>query len=119
MIDVIVAFIFLLILAQFIGRYIINYQIRDTAIEIVYFGIIPIMRIPYNNIAEIRKVTFIEASLMFFPLRFGNRFWGTIVAVRKKKGILKIIVITPDNPDRFISETLQHLPKEAHDGTVS
>ncbi len=122
-----VALIFLLIftilLVQFTMRYIYNYQIRDTAIEIVLFGKIPIRRIPYNNIAEIRKLPFkvvLPLSIeMFSALSFGNRVWGTGVLVRKKKGMIKQILITPDNPDRFIFETLQHLPKEADDGTVS
>lgn len=113
MTNVIIVFLSLLIatilLAQFTLRYIYDYQISDIGIEIVLFGKFPIKHIPFNNIEEIRKLTFKEtlpfkSIEMFSALRFGNRVWGQSLSIRQKKGIIKIVLITPGNTDGFLEE---------------
>lgn len=113
MINIIAAIICLLIatilLAQFTLRYIYNYQISDTGIEIVLFSRVPVKKIYFSNIEEIRKLSFKETLLLFSALRFGNRVYGDIVLIRQRKGLVKTILITPDNADRFVGEVLQHI----------
>lgn len=104
------------LLFQYGGRYVYNYKIRERSIEIKLFGKIPLKRILFNNIAEIRRTSYRETSPfkiaeMFSTLRFGNRIWGEIVLVRQKKGFIKIVLITPDNADVFIHEVQQRLHK--------
>lgn len=92
---------------QVISRYIYNYKISKNSIKIVLFGKIPLFRIPFSNIMEIRKISFKEAlsnDEYFLALRFGNRMWGECVLIRKKKGLFKVILITPDKADEFISK---------------
>ena len=116
----IIVFVLLIIstalLFQYAGRYAYNYKIREAGIEIALFGKIPMKRIHFNNIVEIRKTSFKEtlpfkSAEMFSALRFGNRIWGEIVLVRQKEGITKIVLISPDNADGFIHEVQQRLPK--------
>ena len=104
------------LLFQYAGRYVYNYEIKETGVEIVLFGKIPLKRMDFNNIVEIRKTTYKETmpfknAEMFSTLRFGNRIWGDIVLVRLKKGFVKAVLITPDNADRFINDVQQRLPK--------
>lgn len=111
----IIAFILLLLFAivffQYTARYVYNYVINDTGIVIVLFGKIPLKRMDFNNIAEIRKTSYKETFSMVSALRFGNRIWGDIVLVRQKKGIIKTVLITPDNADKFIFGVQQQLHK--------
>lgn len=111
----IIAFLLLLLFAvmffQYTGRYLYNYVIKDTGIVIALFGKIPLKHMNFNNIAEIRKTSYKETFSMVSALRFGNRIWGDIVLVRQKKGIIKTVLITPDNADKFILEVQHQLHK--------
>ena len=111
MIKIIVVSVFLasfsFLMFQAFGRYLYSYTISKDSIRVVLFGKIPLFRIPFSNIAEIRKISFKEALIdieYFSTLRFGNRIWGDGVLIRRKEGFFKIIVITPDNADEFISK---------------
>ncbi|MBF0330143.1 MAG: hypothetical protein HQL10_13395 [Nitrospirae bacterium] len=108
--------LFTALLFQSMARYVYNYKIGKTGIEIALFGKIPLKRIPFDNISEIKKTSyketfFTKSTEMFLALRFGNRIWGEIVLVRQRKGFIKIVLITPDNADGFIQEVLQRLQK--------
>jgi hypothetical protein len=109
MVKIVAALIFFIIVGalafQILGRYVFRYRITKDSLQFVVFGKIPYMSIKLANIAEIREVSFKEATFQK-PLvwRCGNRLWGKIVLIRRKKGIIKTILITPDNPDEFISE---------------
>jgi len=98
-----------------------NYRITDVGISIVFFGTIPVMRIYFTDIIQIKKLSYIE--LLPFnkktnhgalsALKFGNRLWGETVLIRKYKGLFfKTIVITPDHADNFISEVMRHIGKK-------
>lgn len=116
----IVAFVFLLLfevlLFQFATRYVYNFKIKEYSIEVVLFGKIPMMRIHFNNIVEIKKTSYKEMMFMIsrlWPLKvlICNRIWGELILVRQKKGIFKVVFITTDDADGFIQEVLQRLPK--------
>jgi len=111
MITIIVALCFLTILSclifQFLGRYLYDYRISKTCIKIVLLAKIPLFRIPFSNIIEIRKISFKEGlgnDDSYSALKFGNRIWGEGVLIRRKKGLFKKVLITPDKPDEFISK---------------
>lgn len=104
------------IVFHYAARYVYSYKIRESCIEIVLFGKIPLMRLHFNNIVEIKKTSFKEILVvksveMFMALRLGNRILGEVVLVRQKKGLIRAIIITPDNADKFIQEVLQRLPE--------
>ena len=118
MIKIFVGFIFLIIFTtlafQLFERYVINYRIAKDSIQFVLFGKIPLIQIQLANIAEIRKVSFKEATFQrgiegILVLRCGNRLWGQIILIRRKKGIFKTILITPDNADEFISKIRERM----------
>lgn len=120
MTNIVLVIVFLLLiiitalLFQYAGHYAYNYKIREAGIEIALFGKIPLKRILFCNIAEIKKISYKEtlpfkSAEMFSALRFGNRILGEIVLVRQKKGITKIVLLTPDNANIFIHEVQQRL----------
>jgi hypothetical protein len=114
MINIIASFLFLIlfvtIVFQYTARYVYNYRVNDSGIKIVVLGTLPIIRMPFSDIIEIRKISLKEALLAneFSTLRFGNRILGDIVLIRKSKGLFKTIIITPDNSEMFINDVNQH-----------
>ena len=97
---------------QCAGRYVYNYQVTDRGIEIVLFGKLPIKRIPFSNIAEVRMGPTAREMLPFKGIAVGNRVWGQTVLVRQKTGLVKRLFITPDNPEQFVRKVREQLPPE-------
>ncbi len=81
------------------------------------------MRMKLANIAEVRKVSFKEATFQkgiegVLVLRCGNRLWGQIILIRRKKGIFKTILITPNNADKFISKIREGIEQGVDQGVT-
>lgn len=90
---------------QFFGRYVINYQLNDASLTIVVFGFIKVMKIPYADIGDVREMTFKETLRpSLTTLRFGNRIFGNIILIERKAGLVRRVLITPDDPSDFISK---------------
>ena len=85
-------------------RYIYDYEIEGDRIAVKLFSAIPVMRIRINDILEIRGCSFRELLMPSFALRLGNRVWGKGVVIRKKRGLFRTVIMTPDNPAGFIEE---------------
>lgn len=100
---------------QYTARYFYTYNIRDASIDIVMFGVLVLKRVRLSNIAEVREASWWETCPLrsvdaFLACRFGNRVWGRIVLLRQKKGIFKIVLVSPDDVDGFICAIRQRLP---------
>jgi hypothetical protein len=113
----IIAALTLLILSgslfQLFGRYLYNYYIEEDSIKVILSGRVTLGHIPFSSVQEIRKVSFKEALLPnglagFLALRIGNRVWGEILLIRRKKGIFKNILITPNSSDEFVQNFLRY-----------
>jgi hypothetical protein len=90
---------------QSVGRYIISYKLAKASILVTVFGIVPVGSIPYRDIETMQEVKFTDTlKPNLLTLRFGNRIFGNIVLIKKSRGILKTILITPDHPANFIEE---------------
>ena len=85
-------------------RFIYDYRINDRAIEVLLFRLIPLYRLPFDNIESIKKISLREAGLGGFTIRLGNRIMGARLLITKKRGLFKKIIITPDKIDEFINE---------------
>ena len=95
---------------QFAGRHVYNYRVTDRGVEIVLFGKLPIKRVPFNNIAEVRVAPTVTEMLPFKGIAFGNRVWGRAVLVRQKRGLIRRLFITPDDPEQFVRKVREQLP---------
>lgn len=111
--------IFCTLAFQILGRYIFNYRITNDSLQFVVFGKVPYMYIKLANIAEIREVSFKEATFeKSMAWRCGNRLWGRGILIRRRKGIIKTILITPDNVDEFISKIRERMEQVAGHGMI-
>jgi len=113
-----IGFILIIILLLVPRRYLYNYRIANESIQIVIFKVIPVRRLLFNNISEIRKISRKEISWNPFESeKWGNRLFGDIVLVRKKSGLIKSLLITPDDADAFIKEAQKHIAQTDRRGT--
>jgi hypothetical protein len=102
---------------QFLYRYIASYRLTETSIQFVMFRVVPVMRIRYADIAEIREVSWRQILIvqlrellrLRFPLGLGNRVIGRAVQVQKRRGVFRAIFITPDDVPAFLQQVRQHL----------
>lgn len=85
-------------------RFVYDYRIENRAIEIVLFHLVPIYRLPFEDIELIRKTSWSELGVGGITIRFGNRFAGQCVLIQKRNGWFRRIVITPNNADEFIGQ---------------
>jgi hypothetical protein len=92
------------LLIQFVLRYIYTYDIYDERVRVLLFSVVPIFWVP---ISEIREAKYFYAHFFlrpFWALRFGNRLWGEGVILRKRRGLIRSIIITPEDARSFIEE---------------
>lgn len=91
----------------------ITYGLSPDGLQIRLLGI-RIIDVQFDDIAEVRRVSFRESLPlnleMFTAIRFGNRVWGDIVLVKRKRGFFRRYLISPDDADDFIETIQRHSP---------
>src|SRR5271166_6625394 len=87
--------------SQLVGPRCGKYRITNDSIEFVLFGKLRVWRSFFEDIREIRLVSFSE---MQTGLAIGlmNRPFAQYVLVRRRRGIFRAVVITPDQPQEFV-----------------
>src|SRR6188768_3299449 len=95
-------------------RFLYDYRIANGAIEVLLFRTLSVYRIPISNIEQIgipnRRDLWISPLVRPFVLRLGNRFRRNPVLIQRRTGLIRNVVITPDEPDRFIDQVRALLP---------
>jgi hypothetical protein len=82
-----------------------SYEIKAGEIRILVFSSMPIVRIPISNVAQVTHPSPRQLWLNpLYALRLGNRLFGGAVLIRKRRGLIKSIIITPDDPAQFIDQ---------------
>lgn len=85
----------------------------ETSIKFVLFRHIPLWKIPYSEIAEIRPIGIWPLlTLKSIPLFFVSRPGAPLVLIKRNRGIFKNIVITPIRPNDFVAAVQQHAMTE-------
>ena len=93
---------------QLVGPHLGKYRITDNSIEYTLFGRIHVWKSSFDDISDIQIISF--ARLWVTPsLRLMNQSFAQYVLVRKRRGIFRAVVITPDNPEEFINIVQQKL----------
>jgi hypothetical protein len=91
-----------LLFGQYGLRLIYGYKLTSDGIWIVLFNLVPVYKIPFKNVTNIHKCSFLEVGPHKITLlRLGNRLWGNFVLI-KKSGVVRSIVITPNNAEEFV-----------------
>jgi len=92
---------------QYMWRYVFSYKLTQTSVDILLFGRIPIMRIPFDDIVEIRTVGF-PGCLWAGMTGLRNRAFGRTVLIRRRGGVFSnSVLIAPDHADEFVREVLR------------
>jgi len=91
--------------AQYGQPYIWGYRLSAEGVEFVVFGAIRVWLVRFADITIIRE--FPVWGLFFGPnarvaLYLRNRIFGRNVLLRRKKGLIRQIVITPGEPAQFV-----------------
>jgi hypothetical protein len=102
---------------QLFGRYVYNYRLTDTSIQVVVARVVPVMRIRYADIVEINELTWkqvltfplVQLLKFRFALSFGNRIFGRAVHIQKRNGLIRSFVLSPDDVPAFLRQTRAHL----------
>lgn len=103
--------------AQILPGFSTTIRVSEWGVE-VWEGIVPVARIRYEDILEIRPVTFKEMlpwhnrqAINWY--RAGGKFYvPKAVLVQKRKGIIKFVVISPEDVDAFIREVKRKMSSE-------
>ena len=98
MINIIIIICFLLVVIlifQFFLRFVYNFKVTNSGIVFTLFRVLPIWIIPFADIVEIKKVSVKDILKsndwrVLFSFGFGNRIWGDIVMIKKRKGIFNL-----------------------------
>jgi hypothetical protein len=77
----------------------IDYRLEDKALSVT-IARRPVRRIPYTDIESVRR------GFTIWNEHWSRRldFWRASVTIRRKHGLIKNFVVTPDDPDAFVSE---------------
>jgi hypothetical protein len=90
-----------------------DYEAANDAVRIRIFRRLTVWSVPYTDLVCARLVSLDDPStrdgISFFALKFGNRLRATYVLLRRRKGFLREIHITPADPERFLSNVLRRV----------
>jgi hypothetical protein len=87
--------------SQLAGPHLGKYTITDNSIEYTMFGNFRVWKSSFDDISDIQIISF--PRLWVTPsLRLMNRPFAQYVLIRKRRGIFRAVVITPDNPEEFV-----------------
>lgn len=78
-----------------------KYRLTDDAIEFVMFGNLRVWRSSFKDISDIRSVSFAR-SFVLPALHLMNRPFAQYVLVRRRRGVFRWVLITPDQPQEVI-----------------
>jgi hypothetical protein len=89
----------------------IRYRVTGEAVEVLLLGH-RVRRIAFDDIEEVsRRGSFIHESWS------GPRFWNA-VTLRRRRGLFRHVIITPDDPDRFVDSLERILAERARGGSA-
>ena len=75
----------------------IRYRITADAIEVLLLTWV-VRRIPIDSIEEVHR-----RGALLHESWSGPRFWNA-VTLRRRTGVLRSVILTPDDPERFVAD---------------
>jgi len=87
----------------------IRYRITAGALEVLVMGMVA-RRVPFSEIEEVHR-----RGALLHESWSGPRFWNA-VTIRRRRGMLRNFVISPDEPDRFVRRLQESLRATAGRG---
>ncbi len=94
-----------------------DFQVGTNGIDIILFGIWHIGSIRFGEIEDVyleRLFHRLDVRINpFRALRVGNRFTRKYILIKKRRGIINFLMITPANADGFYEELKKHLASQS------
>jgi hypothetical protein len=87
--------------SQILGPRCGKYRVIDDSIELVMFGKLRVWRCSFEDISEIQLISFAR-SFIIPALHLMNRPFGQYVLLRRRRGVFRAVLITPDQPEEFV-----------------
>ena len=86
------------------GDYIYSCRAEENGIHFRLFGYFPLWKISYLEILDAHPATVRSLfSLRPFPFMFISRPGAQIVLIKRNRGLFRNVLVTPNNPDRFVA----------------
>jgi hypothetical protein len=67
------ALVLFVVLGHYLQRYTFNYRLTDTSVQAVLFGKVPVLRVSYERIEQVRVIPFGEARRYVLAVHAGYR----------------------------------------------
>ncbi len=85
---------------------VIEYWLTETALEVTIFRAIRLARVPYAEIAEVRRARWAELFRREFrwAQSLGSNIFRPLVVIRRRSGRRRCAILTPANADEFIRD---------------
>ncbi len=93
----------LLVFLALVGT--IGYRITGTALEVRVLGRV-VRRVPLADVEEVHR-----RGALIHENWSGPKFWNS-VTVRRRSGLFRNFVISPDDPDRFVERLQEALRRQ-------
>lgn len=85
-------------------RFVISYRIREGAVDVRLMKLLTIVRLRPRDVVKVEKVRALSLRAVVssqLAASLGNRLWGDCLIVTKRRGIVRRILITPDDVDAY------------------
>src|SRR5450631_484651 len=86
----------------------LSYEITNSDIRVLLFGVIPIYWIPFRKIKKMHEAPFYEVALIPGVHLFTRTFAKRVVIEMRDKWFI-FAFLTPDNPAAFIADVKRHM----------
>jgi hypothetical protein len=96
----------MLVSLQLFCPYFYDVKLGGAAVEIVIFKRFVVLRIPYDEIAAVERVSFMRA-IFSFSLGLANRPFGEFILLHRTRGFFRRILVTPSRSDEFYDALLR------------
>ena len=90
-------------------RHAISYSLQNSSLEIRLLGV-TVRRVPFSDIDHVEIISFaslVPLSRSFRPDLFISLKWcgyrERVVAIRKRSGLVRQIIVSPEDPEAFAS----------------
>ncbi len=87
----------------------IDYRITASAVEVLILGRV-VRRVRFDDIEEVHR-----RGALLHENWSGPKFWNA-VTIRRRSGLLRNFVVSPDDPDRFVARVQDALRRAASGG---
>ena len=94
--------------SQIAGPYCGKYRVTDNSLEFVMFGNLRVWRTPFEDVSDIQLISFAR-SFVIPALHLMSRPFAQYVLVRRRRGVFRNVLITPDQPQEFVRIVRQRI----------